>query len=66
VIEEPGELQPEQPGVSVPAPAARPRRHRRVRTEPVPGSDPTPMPEPPRHASDENDARLNADKPPHY
>lgn len=44
----------------------RRRKHRRVRTEPVPGSDPNPQPEPPRHADDENDDRLRADKPPHW
>ncbi|MET0161202.1 MAG: hypothetical protein ABW204_00975 [Microbacteriaceae bacterium] len=47
------------------APRAR-RPHRRVRTEPVPGSDPNPAPEPRRHTSSENDARLRADKPPHW
>lgn len=47
--------------------APRPRRpNRRVRTEPVPGTDPNPAPEPRRHASSENDARLRADKPPHW
>lgn len=42
------------------------RRHRRVRTDAVPGSDPTPAPEPRRHAPTENDDRLKADKPPHW
>jgi hypothetical protein len=42
------------------------RRHRRVRTAAVPGSDPTPAPEPRRHAPTENDDRLRADKPPHW
>ncbi len=42
------------------------RKHRRVTTEPVPGSDPTPQPEPPRHSENENDERLKADKPPHW
>jgi hypothetical protein len=42
------------------------RRHRRVRTAAVPGSDPTPAPEPRQHAPNENDARLKADKPPHW
>jgi hypothetical protein len=37
-----------------------------VRTAPVAGSDPHPAPEPERHASTENDARLRADKPPHW
>lgn len=44
----------------------RKRKHRRVTTEPVPGSDPTPQPEPPRHSGGENDDRLKADKPPHW
>jgi hypothetical protein len=44
----------------------RVKRHRRVRTDPVPGSDPEPQPEPPRHSSGENDERLRADKPPHW
>lgn len=47
--------------------ARRPKRkHRRVRTPAVPGSDPNPQPEPPRHAENENDERLKADKPPHW
>jgi hypothetical protein len=41
-------------------------KHRRVTTEPPDGSDPTPSSEPPRHRLDENDDRLNAEKPPHY
>lgn len=43
---------------------ARPRR--RVTTQPVPGSDPTPAPEPARHATGENDARLLGERPPHW
>ncbi|MGK2939627.1 MAG: hypothetical protein ACSLFR_17795 [Solirubrobacteraceae bacterium] len=42
------------------------RGGRRVRTVPPEGSDPQPTPEPPRHASTENDERLFGDKPPHY
>jgi hypothetical protein len=42
------------------------RRSRRVTTPPPPGSDPTPLPEPPRGTGAENDERLKADKPPHY
>ena len=42
------------------------RKHRRVTTQAVPGSDPTPQPEPPRHSESENDERLKADKPPHW
>lgn len=42
------------------------RPNRRVRTEPVPGTDPNPAPEPRRHSSSENDERLRADKPPHW
>jgi hypothetical protein len=57
---------------------AEPRKRRRVRTDPVPGSDPTPQDrvEPVRASedaegtwgdrADANDARLRADKPPHY
>ena len=43
----------------------RPKR-RRVTTEPPAGSDPNPQPEPPRSSGTENDARLKADKPPHW
>ena len=39
---------------------------RRASTDPPPGSDPTPAPEPERHELTENDARLRAEKPPHY
>lgn len=49
--------------------AARPKRvrkHRRVSTDPVPGSDPNPQPEPSRYSGEENDDRLKADKPPHW
>jgi len=42
------------------------RPHRRVTTEAVPGTDPTPAPEPSRSSGTENDARLKADKPPHW
>lgn len=49
-----------------PAHRAGRRRGRRVRTEPPAGSDPTPSPEPPRHASTENDEQLKRDKPPHW
>jgi len=41
-------------------------RGRRVTTEPPAGSDPNPAPEPPRSTGTENDARLKADKPPHW
>lgn len=44
----------------------RPSRHRRVTTEAVPGSDPTPSPGPPQHDGTENDERLKDDKPPHW
>ena len=47
-------------------PVETPPKHRRVTTEPPDGSDPTPSSEPPRHRLDENDDRLNAEKPPHY
>ena len=41
-------------------------KHRRVTTEVPAGSDPTPAPEPPRHASTENDEQLKRDIPPHW
>jgi len=41
-------------------------KRRRVTTEPPPGSDPTPIAEEPRGTGTENDARLKADKPPHW
>ncbi|NIJ04966.1 hypothetical protein [Frigoribacterium faeni] len=44
----------------------RRRGGRRVSTDPVPGSDPAPAPEPPRHSSGENDRQLRADVPPHW
>jgi len=47
-------------------PARRARVRRRVTTAPVPGTDPNPSPEPTRHAENENDDRLKADKPPHW
>ena len=47
--------------------AARvPRQRRRVTTDAVPGTDPAPANEPPRHIASENDDRLRADKPPHW
>jgi hypothetical protein len=57
---------PEQDPAEQPPERRERRPHRRVRTEPVPGSDPNPAPEPRRHASTENDDRLKADKPPHW
>ena len=39
---------------------------RRATTQPVPGTDPSPAPEAARHTLTENDARLKAEKPPHY
>jgi len=54
---------------SAATPAALPeirRMNRRATTEPVAGSDPRPAPEAPRHTLTENDARLKAEKPPHY
>ena len=49
-----------------PALVVRRRAGRRVTTDPVPGSDPAPAPEPERHGSAENDARLREDVPPHW
>ena len=46
--------------------AAGTRRRRRVTTQAVPGSDPTPQKEPARYAENENDERLKSDKPPHW
>ncbi|MGL4339704.1 MAG: AAA family ATPase [Rhodoglobus sp.] len=40
--------------------------HRRVSTPPPQGSDPAPIPEPSRHANDENDEQLHSNKPPHW
>ncbi|ARC56084.1 hypothetical protein AS850_03215 [Frondihabitans sp. 762G35] len=48
-----------------PAPVVR-RRGRRVTTDPVPGTDPAPAPVDRRRDSYDNDARLRADKPPHW
>ena len=48
------------------APTPRDRPRPRVTTEPAAGSDPNPQKESPRHAENENDARLKADKPPHW
>lgn len=53
------------PAAGEPAQPRR-RKHRRVRTEPVPGSDPNPAPETPRHTSGENDEQLKRDVPPHW
>ena len=49
-------------------PSDPPRRRgpRRATTLPPAGSDPTPLPEPPRHSSTENDERMRREKPPHY
>ncbi|TPW75600.1 hypothetical protein [Schumannella soli] len=48
------------------APPVSARRRRRVTTAPPAGSDPHPAPEPPRGSGTENDARMRAEKPPHY
>ena len=42
------------------------RKPRRARTEPPAGSDPNPIPEPPKHRGNENDEQLRRDVPPHY
>jgi hypothetical protein len=47
-------------------PDTRKNKHVRVTTEAPAGSDPTPAPEPSRSSGTENDARLKADKPPHW
>jgi len=57
----PAEPVPEESGA---APRKPPRR--RATTAPPAGSDPHPAPEPERHAETDNDARLRAEKPPHY
>jgi len=44
----------------------RRRGGRRVTTDPVPGSDPTPAPAPPDRSSGENDRQLRDDVPPHW
>jgi hypothetical protein len=51
---------------SQPAAASRVRKHARVTTAAVDGADPHPAPEAPRSSGTENDARLKADKPPHW
>jgi len=59
--------QPERPTAGkTERPDRPPRGRRRVTTEPPPGTDPEPQKEPSRHRSDENDAQLKADKPPHW
>lgn len=61
---------PVRPATDGPETADRPggtaRRRRRVTTQPVPGSDPAPAPEPPRHRAGENDDQLRRDVPPHW
>ncbi|PZE89612.1 hypothetical protein DEI95_13495 [Curtobacterium sp. MCBD17_008] len=47
-------------------PGGTSRSGRRVTTRAVPGSDPTPAPEPARHGTGENDDRLLRDRPPHW
>ncbi len=47
-------------------PGRKKHKHVRVTTAPPAGSDPNPTPEPPRGTGTENDARLKADKPPHW
>jgi hypothetical protein len=57
----------DDPHEDVPDAVGPPRRiRRRVRTEPVPGTDAHPSPEPPRHQSGENDDQLKRDVPPHW
>jgi hypothetical protein len=60
-----GDPAPAQVDVAPAAPVIR-RLPRRATTQPVPGSDPRPAPEPERHTLTENDDRLKAEKPPHY
>lgn len=57
---------PTRPVVNTDRAGGSARPGRRVTTQPVPGSDPAPAPEPERHASGENDARLLGDRPPHW
>lgn len=61
-----GDALPEDQEKALAARPSRKHKHLRVTTEAPAGSDPTPAPEPPRGSSTENDARLRADKPPHY
>ena len=63
---EPPEGEAELPADEDPA-VLTPRIHRRrASTQPPSGSDPTPSPEPARHAANENDEQLRRDKPPHW
>lgn len=62
----PIDIRPAVPQADERMPEPKPAGPRRVTTDPVPGSDPNPAPEPVRHAPDENDERLRGDKPPHW
>lgn len=53
-------------GAEAERPGGPTRPRRRVTTRPVPGSDPSPAPEPARHRDGENDAQLLRDVPPHW
>jgi len=63
-----------QVGASPPPGAERPKHRaprttrvrRRVTTAGVPGTDPAPAGEPPRHVAGENDEQLRRDVPPHW
>jgi len=61
-----GEPLPEEAEKALAAQPPRRHKHARVTTESPVGSDPNPAPEEPRGSGTENDARLKADKPPHW
>jgi len=61
-----GQPLPEEVEQALAAQPTRRHKHVRVTTEPPAGSDPNPAPEAPRGSGTENDARLKADKPPHW
>ena len=62
----PGPAQAADGGETDVRPGGTGRRRRRVTTQPAPGYDPAPGPEPARHRDGENDARLRGDVPPHW
>ena len=66
MVEDDEGAQDPAPRPSVEPPRGRRRPGRRVTTDAVPGSDPTPAPLDRRVDTHDNDARLKSDKPPHW